>query len=1316
MSDSYDLTKLDPDAFEHLVNHLALKVLGAGHTGFGPGADGGRDGFFEGEAPYPSESERWSGKWYIQSKFHKPNLSTNPQKWLVQQVNKELEEFQKHDSKRRWPDNWIIATNVEPSGRPETGAFDQATKAVAKSRSKLAKRFQIWGGRKILDLLANYPEIAEYYAHFLTPGQLLTRFYQQIGDSQAQVGAILQHLVVTQLQEQQYTRLEQAGSTADARPGIHRLFTDLPFVCKDYDTKGMAAVYLAHATAQNLRVDDAIPDSPEWRSWRCHPSRARGWFIKGGPRQGKSTLAQYFCQIQRAALILERKGPRAKAAQKALAKEVQKCAIAAGLWPAVPRIPVLVELKVYAQWFGEQAQNDARGVLTHLAKRISAKVEQPVQVGTLKRAFGTGSWVFVFDGLDEVPSDVKDSVALEVLHFIDEVLVECNSDALNICTSRPQGYSGQFADLEAPVVELSTLSPEQALACAKPLFEIERTPEESKAYFQTLKSAIASRAVSEIMTTPLQAHIMAIVVRDGGKPPEQRWRLFNNFYQVIKKREANRNLPDRRLAKLLREGDVLLKALHNAIGFELHSRAETSHGAQTSLNRSELQKLVHDTVSNLQDTEIEETVNTLMEATTERLVLVSTPENTNEVRFDIRPLQEFFAAEFFYESVEAKVLGKRLQIVGADAHWREVMHFLLSALVATERQTELAVAVDALARLNEGLEEPDLRMFRRRMGGGSILAARLLQEGVLEHNKSHRQQFRKVLEPLFGSTDDHALRLLTDVVQPHSREWLEKVLVVALRESAECESIGAAMALARGLPAGEELVAATKSALLQASHRYKSCLFQRVSPDQLGNERATQLPHWFIEIPFRSLLDVDWRELGGNGVRAACAVLRTHPNQLKALIDNLQLPPNTTRLYRAVFETQELHLARRDREAHSENHGMISERLFRLEPFFSFSEWQPDVWQMLAQSTGIMQCVYLVFRLAQSRSRAALVALLDFVSDDMEILGSLPEEARSFLPFEPLRELGAPNQVRRRLADDARIAEAFGRSRLGFGRRFHVADLKDTKKHDWEATVNDLPEIALRLFERRFFFERGNKGGYLDQPESAYILARKLLEDPAPLLTSPGSWGRFIGLCPDLAENFRAVILELCAASEPVGAPLGTFQPFRIRLPSEAPLLPHVLNRLAAEFSSYLDQDWEMLNARMRDPDSLATKTAKCCDAKELFELVQREDSSAALRAAAAMMLLLHPDGDLFDRELCRERLVQCYHSGIGGWYLRGVGVCLQASLAANDLHSCSTMERLLQKASTDYEGRMALDPLLEASRQTSTAPFQRSKASGAWE
>lgn len=142
---SYDLTQLDPNSFENMVNYLSMKVLGSGATGFTPGSDGGRDGYFEGEASYPSEKTKWSGIWYIQSKFHKPHLSKDPQKWLITKVREEIALFKNHDSNRVVPDIWIISTNIEPSGVPQTGAFDALQKLVKAELGDNLK-FDIWGG------------------------------------------------------------------------------------------------------------------------------------------------------------------------------------------------------------------------------------------------------------------------------------------------------------------------------------------------------------------------------------------------------------------------------------------------------------------------------------------------------------------------------------------------------------------------------------------------------------------------------------------------------------------------------------------------------------------------------------------------------------------------------------------------------------------------------------------------------------------------------------------------------------------------------------------------------------------------------------------------------------------------------------------------------------------------------------------------------------------------------------------------------------------------------------------------------------------
>jgi len=230
MADSYDLSKLGSDSFENIVNFLALKTLGLGSTSFGPGADGGRDGSFEGEAPYPSETERWKGVWYIQSKFHKPHLSKDPQKWLIGQVRQEIEAFDKEESDRIWPDNWIIATNIDPSGKPDTGSFDTIKNMVKKSPGGKKVNVHVWGGRKILDLLYLHDDVAKYFGHFLTPGHVLSALYADITESRASLKEIIRYFVVTQFSDNRFTKLDQAGSSSDVKPEVHDLFIDLPFI------------------------------------------------------------------------------------------------------------------------------------------------------------------------------------------------------------------------------------------------------------------------------------------------------------------------------------------------------------------------------------------------------------------------------------------------------------------------------------------------------------------------------------------------------------------------------------------------------------------------------------------------------------------------------------------------------------------------------------------------------------------------------------------------------------------------------------------------------------------------------------------------------------------------------------------------------------------------------------------------------------------------------------------------------------------------------------------------------------------------------
>src|SRR5262249_6106949 len=153
--------------------------------------------------------------------------------------------------------------------------------------------------------------------------------------------------------------------------------------------------------------------------------------------------------------------------------------------------------------------------------------------------------------------------------------------------------------------------------------------------------------------------------------------------------------------------------------------------------------------------------------------------------------------------VTADTFRQRIDLVAADAHWREVMHFVVSALAETNRQSELSVAVTVLDYLNQG-EDVNGRHLRNRLGFGAIVAARALKEGVFEQDMKIREQVRHCLEPILASTDVNMLTPLADVRHRHSGLWLRNVLVDCLYKFVEGENIGAAVILGQTLADEDE--------------------------------------------------------------------------------------------------------------------------------------------------------------------------------------------------------------------------------------------------------------------------------------------------------------------------------------------------------------------------------------------------------------------------------------------------------------------------------------------------------------------------------
>jgi hypothetical protein len=1323
MTNSYDLTQLDANSFESMVNFLAIKVLGKGVAGFAPGADGGRDGYFQGEAPYPSEKNRWSGTWYIQSKFHKPHLSANPQKWLIGQIKEEIKNFVKPNA-RTLPTVWIIATNIEPSGKEQTGAYDQIQELVKKELGKSIK-FDIWGGRKILDFLAADPSTASYYGHFLTPGNVLTTLYDQLNDASSQVKSIVEHLIIGQFNEQIYTKLEQANSSADTRPKIHELFVDLPFRSGNSDQSENILSTLVSSAANIHKVSAWDSKQPGWREWGKTPKRARILVLKGGPGQGKSTAGQYFAQIQRAALILGAGGPNITIKTRNIAEQFKAIAIEQGFWSETPRIPITIELKDFATWYGNKSQETPRGVLSYITDKIKLKTEQDVQIGTMKRAFSSRSWFVNFDGLDEVPNDVKDNIADEIIKFSEETLPLLDADVLTLCTTRPQGYSGQFDKLEAATIVLSDLPPATALACASAVVKFDRSESEGAYAVAVLESAMESKQVLELMTTPLQSHIMAVVVRDGGRPPEKRWELFDNFYKVMKKRESQKNFQDQRIAKLLREGDTLLKAIHTRLGIVLHALAEISTGAETTLKKAEFEILARKTTAMLIDDNVDEVVDALMEATIERLVFVNTPESSSTVRFDIRQLQEFFAGEFIYLDASQDTMRSRLEVICADAHWREVMHFTLSALVANARHTELGIASTVLINADNSGNCHRSKLFNRRMAIGALLGLRLLQEGVLEQDKRLRHQFLNVLTPLYATLDNKIVNILSQVKHQNSSSWLINSMIDHLFEGSEAESIGAALALVRCLPCGHQRLPDVISKLQKSSNEFLETVYRFQAQSSILSHRQFNVEHtttqtWFVSFSLEALISLDYRH--GFDYSLPTRIIESNAFTLFGTPEFQKLTPLKTKLLFALLEVG-IPEPIRGKQAKTAYKGMSLDRFQHTWqngeiPDFLDADTMPSIHN--EKLSPILSLVYAIAKFTRNKIQSNFCEVASTARTIAYSTKIVPSSISALIPrntwtrdgnfqFRELEEL-SPSEFDKFISKGTLNGITIVPTSAGI-----TIDGNFTPT-GWKNVCRDFPSLALDIWMQDI-------GRNSDQfrSEKFYTHVEDLLaSDPSAAAPYILHWAKLFNLLPKNGEKLRNILGSVELVIKKEFYPQNTIEPFVLNLPKETHWLPILAEALVCRLRYGSNANDRFFFNRAERHNFTALDAFGLTD-QALKTLYNNEDQSTQIRQAALAIYLSQDFGETdivkegFYQGQLDSLIIKLMNDQSPEWLVTSLFIFSEKYLSHTDTRSIELLGHCFDIYRDNYRVRAMMHSLLNNWRERSSAPVDDAQVLDGW-
>ena len=649
----YDLDRLGDQEFENLVQSLLKNVIGRGTITFGEGPDGGREATFHGRAPYPSVSEGWNGDWIFQAKFHNTRLIgvEKSRKQILIDLKSELEKITVKYKRRC--DNYILATNVPLSSVPGTGTHDRISTEIAAPYSDKIANIHVWGYDDIARFLDGIPGIRQSYLHFITPGDLIAELMDRKKVRKSSLAEAVLLYVKTSFDREQYAQLDQAGEIGEKPMPLRKVFIDLEVRLR--------------AESDLQSIIETTPDIIH-RLHRLHSrenvsaietliqSDIRRTVLIGGPGQGKSTLGQFVAQIHRAHILH-------KASEINSDKYV----------PTKTRLPIRVILKDYAQWIVDTPPSHS--LERFIAGLIEERASRPINSEQVQDIIKDNPSLVILDGLDEV---IDRDLRTRMLDLLGEFIGRCEdvlkSDLQIIATSRPTGYSDQFEPSSFLHLTLTAMNNPRVMEYTERWITA-KSLESAKGNFlrASIKDCLGDPHFSPLMNTPLQVTIFILIILSGGTPPRQREELFDEYLEVIYKRERAKS------KTIIQTEKRLLFGLHQYLGYLLHKRAAGSSDTRSRMKEEEFRREVinylrhEDPYSSPE--ELKGIASQMISEARKRLVLLVEFDD-GSFGFDLRSIQEFFAAGWLTDRAAGdKQRFDRFRAIALSPHWRNVALF-----------------------------------------------------------------------------------------------------------------------------------------------------------------------------------------------------------------------------------------------------------------------------------------------------------------------------------------------------------------------------------------------------------------------------------------------------------------------------------------------------------------------------------------------------------------------------------------------------------------------------------------------------------------
>lgn len=681
-----------------------------------------------------------------------PSRIEEPHKWLSKTAAKEVPGITRLVP--RGAKAYYLLTNVPGTAHLDSGSIDIVNSTLSEN---LAIPAYCWWRDDINRRLDGQWDIKWRYPDILSGPDVLRAVFQLgINEERARRESAIRAFISQQLDNDREVKFKQIELQND----LLDLFVDVPAAVQtdtlsDRDTyrirNAMAGV--AERTGAAWRGDSRLNDVAQGVV-DPHEDLVVGaahllldplcadvfprMVLEGAPGQGKSTLAQFACQIHRLRLL------RPSTDFTDLPAALQRCPL---------RLPIKVDLRDYGTWLARRDPFDLtsetpdgwkkslEAFVAHLITHLSGGVD--FTVADLHAIARVSSLLLILDALDEVADvSIRNDIVGEVTAGVRR-LEAVAASLQTVVTSRPANFSNspgfsekqfryfQLAQLPRPLIDEYT----EKWIHAKRLDQKDSTDVR-----RVMSERLSEPHLRDLARNPMQLAILLSVVHTRGVSlPDKRTALYNLYMEYFFNREAEKDASVRAHRELLLD-------IHGYLAWLLQSEAEKG-GSSGRISLERLREVLRTYLE--QEGEPQGLVDELFRDVVQRVfALVARVQGTFE--FEVQPLREYFAARYLYETAPPSPPGEertgskpdRFDAIARNFYWLNVTRFYAGFY----NKGELPSLVEQLQVLAEQEDYRDIRHPR-------LVAAMLLSDWVFSQNK---RAMRSIVELVLDGLGVHS--------------------------------------------------------------------------------------------------------------------------------------------------------------------------------------------------------------------------------------------------------------------------------------------------------------------------------------------------------------------------------------------------------------------------------------------------------------------------------------------------------------------------------------------------------------------------------